>query len=65
MKSDTSLGIEQGLYLVTRIIDTFGWHLQLQQVNDEFLLQVQISSSTKKRNELCFFEPIKMSCLIP
>jgi signal transduction histidine kinase len=40
VKSQSSQGIGQGLYLVTRIIDSFGWCYELNQTPDTFSFSI-------------------------
>ena len=40
VKSQSSQGVGQGLYLVTRIVESFGWRYDLTQINNTFSFSI-------------------------
>ena len=40
VKSESSRGLGQGLYLVTRIVESFGWRYELRQTNKTFCFSI-------------------------
>lgn len=42
VKGQQSQGIGQGLYLVTRILESLGWHYQLHRADKQFILTISL-----------------------
>jgi nitrogen fixation/metabolism regulation signal transduction histidine kinase len=47
VKSQSSQGVGQGLYLVTRIVESFGWRYQLTQTNNTFSFSIYTQTTSK------------------
>lgn len=44
VKGDHSQGVGQGLYLITRIVECFGWQYQLQQIDHTFSFAIKLNT---------------------